>query len=126
MRILPLSILLLILSSSSCGHRHVETGIASWYGPGFRGKATASGDKFRPSKLTAAHKTLPLGTVVVVKRLDTGERVRVLINDRGPYVAGRIIDLSKKAGRRIGLMEDGHAEVKIKVVGCRDKFGKCP
>jgi len=125
MRILPLSLLSLLLSSA-CGHRHVETGIASWYGPGFRGKPTASGEKFRPSKRTAAHKTLPLGSLVVVKRVDTGERVKVVINDRGPYVAGRIIDLSKKAGRRIGLMEDGHADVRIKVVGCRDKYGKCP
>ncbi len=126
MRILPPSLPLLFLLLSACGHRHVETGVASWYGPGFRGNPTASGEKFRPSKLTAAHKTLPLGSVVVVERIDTGDRVRVVINDRGPYVAGRIIDLSKKAARRIGLMEDGHADVRIKVVGCRDKFEKCP
>jgi len=118
--------LVFLLLLSACGHRHTETGVASWYGPGFRGKATASGEKFRPSKLTAAHKTLPLGSIVVVKRMDTGDRVRVLINDRGPYVAGRIIDLSKKAARRIGVLDDGHASVKIKVVGCNDKFDKCP
>mgnify|MGYP002635880672 CR=1 FL=1 len=129
MRILPLprlSLLVLVLLSSACGKRHIETGIASWYGPGFRGNPTASGEKFRPSKRTAAHKTLPLGSVVVVRRLDTNERVRVVINDRGPFVKGRIIDLSKKAARRIGVLDDGHAEVRIKVVGCRDKFGKCP
>ena len=117
--------LLLFLSVTGCAAKHIETGPASWYGKDFRGKPTASGEPFRPSRLTAAHKTLPLGTVVVVERLDTGDRVRVVINDRGPYAHGRIIDLSKKAARRLDLLEVGHAEVQIKAVGCKARYDGC-
>ena len=110
-----------------CGlKRPHQSGVASWYGPGFRGKPTASGETFRPYKMTAAHKQLPFGTVVRVVRVDDGRSVRVVVNDRGPFVAGRVIDLSKRAGKRIGLMEDGTTPVKIFVVGCRDRYGKCP
>ena len=109
-----------LLAWGGCAHRHVETGDASWYGRDFRGKPTASGEIFRPNaRRTAAHKTLPLGTVLVVKRLDSGQRVRVVVNDRGPYIDGRIIDLSKKAAKRIDLVEDGTAPVRVRAVGCR-------
>lgn len=118
--------LLLFLVCAACAHRRpVETGKASWYGPGFRGKPTASGERFVPWKRTAAHKTLPFGTVVRVTRLDTGKKVRVVINDRGPYAAGRVIDLSKKAARRIDLIDDGVTMVEVKVVGCRSRRGPC-
>ena len=123
MRPLPLLSLLLLLSA--CAHRQVQTGQASWYGPGFAGKPTASGERFRPYKRTAAHKTLPFGTVVRVTRTDTGDRVRVVINDRGPFVQGRIIDLSKKAARRIDMLGDGVAPVEVKVVGCKKRYGGC-
>ncbi len=108
-----------------CAGKHVEVGQASWYGKELRGNPTASGEKFRPSRRTAAHKTLPLGTVVVVRRTDTGAKVRVVINDRGPYAHGRIIDLSRKAARRIDLLDSGHAEVKIKKVGCKNRYEAC-
>jgi rare lipoprotein A len=117
--------LLVLMLSVGCAHRHVETGEASWYGKDFRGNPTASGETFRPSKRTAAHKTLPLGTVVVVRRMDTGDQVRVVINDRGPYAHGRIIDLSKRAARRIDMLDDGAAQVRIKAVGCKQRYGGC-
>ncbi|MDP6933343.1 MAG: septal ring lytic transglycosylase RlpA family protein [Myxococcota bacterium] len=103
----------------ACIHQPVETGLASWYGPGFRGRPTASGDIFRPWKRTAAHKTMDLGTVVRVVRTDTGRSVRVLINDRGPYVDGRIIDLSRKAARKLDMVHEGVAPVELRVVGCK-------
>jgi len=119
------ALLVLSLTVSACAHRQVTTGAASWYGPGFAGNPTASGERFRPYKRTAAHKTLPFGTVVRVTRTDTGGRVRVVINDRGPFVEGRIIDLSKKAARRIDMLDDGVAPVEVQVVGCKKRFGGC-
>ncbi len=89
--------------------------MASWYGPGLRGNDTASGERFRPHRRTAAHPSLPFDTVVVVARVDTGERVRVRINDRGPYVEGRIIDLSKGAARRLHMLDDGVVRVEVRV-----------
>ncbi len=91
-------------------------GIASWYGEEFNGRLTASGEVYDMYKMTAAHKTLPLGTVVKVTNEDNGKTVEVTINDRGPYVKGRIIDLSKTAGRAIGMREAGTARVKLEVV----------
>lgn len=78
-------------------------GKASWYGPGFHGRKTASGERFNQNAMTAAHKTLPLHSVVRVTNLANNESVVVRINDRGPYVRGRIIDLSKGAARAIGM-----------------------
>ena len=101
-----------------------QRGQASWYGPGFAGKPTASGVPFRPWKKTAAHKTLPLGTVVRVTRVDTGKSIRVIINDRGPYVDGRIIDLSKRAARKLDMLQLGVATVEIRVLKCKDDYGK--
>lgn len=103
----------------------IETGKASWYGPGFAGNPTASGEPFRPSRRTAAHKTLPFGTVVRVTRTDTGESVRVVINDRGPYAAGRVIDLSRRAARKIDMIDAGVVPVQVKVVGCRERYDGC-
>jgi len=95
-----------------------EEGLASWYGgnDGFEGKPTASGEIYGSSKLTAAHRDLPLGTVVDVSDLDTGKSVRVRINDRGPFVHGRIIDLSRAAAQQVDMIGPGVARVRIVVV----------
>ena len=92
------------------------TGVASYYGERFRGRLTASGERYDPDALTAAHRSYPLGTRVRVTNLDNGHSVIVRINDRGPYVAGRSIDLSVRAAREIGLVADGVAKVLIQVV----------
>jgi rare lipoprotein A len=94
-----------------------EKGIASWYGEPYHGRRTASGEVYDMHELTAAHKTLEFGTMVRVERRDTGKDVRVRINDRGPFIEGRIIDLSWAAAKKIDLDIDGVAPVKIKVVG---------
>lgn len=83
--------------------RFDETGIASWYGPGFNGNLTANGEIYDMYEISAAHKTLPFGTIVRVTDLETGKSIVVRINDRGPFVEGRIIDLSFGAARLIGL-----------------------
>lgn len=93
---------------------NAQTGIASWYGPGFEGRKTASGEKFRQHSLTAAHKTLKFGTKLKVTNLHNGKTVFVTITDRGPHVKGRIIDLSKAAKTAIGM--DGTAKVSLKVI----------
>jgi rare lipoprotein A len=90
-----------------------QVGTASWYGPGFHGQETASGETFDQHALTAAHRTLPLGTEAKVTNLETGQSVNVTINDRGPYVQGRQLDLSQAAAKQIGLTKKGVAKVKI-------------
>lgn len=92
---------------------YVQRGKASWYGPGFHGEETASGDVFDQRQLTAAHRELPFGTEVTVTNLENGKRVTVEINDRGPYAKGRIIDLSREAGRKLDMISDGTADVRI-------------
>ncbi len=94
-----------------------EYGIASYYDDSFQGSETASKEKYDKNKLTGAHKSLPFGTLVKVTRLDNKKSVRVRINDRGPYIKGRIIEVSRKAAAQIGLLEDGITKVKIEVVG---------
>jgi len=91
-------------------------GVASWYGQEFAGRTTANGEIFDPLLLTAAHRTLPFGTVVDVKNAKTSKVVRVRINDRGPYVGNRLIDLSYAAAQQIGLVEPGSGEVDLSVV----------
>lgn len=91
-------------------------GEASYYGPGFHGKQTASGEIFDQEDYTCAHKSLPFGTKLKVVRIDNGSNVVVRVNDRGPYVDGRILDLSVAAGKKIGLDKVGHAEVVATVV----------
>ena len=92
---------------------YAETGEASWYGPGLKGKRTASGERFDPRKSTAAHPELPLGSKGTVTNLENGRSVEVTINDRGPGVEGRAIDLSKAAAEKIGMTHDGTAQVVI-------------
>ncbi|MGC8894662.1 MAG: septal ring lytic transglycosylase RlpA family protein [candidate division WOR-3 bacterium] len=93
-----------------------EVGIASWYGPKFHGGKTASGQIYDMYGKTAAHRTLPFGSVVRVTDLKTGKNTVVIINDRGPFVEGRIIDLSLGAAQEIGLDKNGLAKVKIEVL----------
>ena len=80
-----------------------QQGTASWYGPGFHNRLTANGERYNMNAMTAAHRTLPFGTMVLVKNTATGEVVTVRINDRGPYVKGRIIDLSRAAAQKLGI-----------------------
>lgn len=93
-----------------------ERGLASWYGHPYHGRRTASGEVYDMDAMTAAHRSLPFGTVVRVTRRDTGASVKVRINDRGPFIKGRIIDLSRASAKRIGLFVDGVAPVKIEVL----------
>ena len=95
---------------------YYQKGVASWYGPNFAGNPTANGEMFDPEEMTAAHKSLPFDTRVKVVQLDTGKSVVVRINDRGPFIKGRIIDLSRKAAERLGIIGSGTAEVGLKIV----------
>jgi rare lipoprotein A len=95
---------------------HTLEGVASWYGQPHHGQPTASGERFNMYELTAAHRTLPLGTRVRVTNLSNGRSVVVTITDRGPFVKGRIIDLSYAAARRIGLIGPGTAPVQLEVL----------
>jgi len=101
------------VNSSSDSSANVRIGAASWYGPGFNGKKTASGDIFDPTKLTAAHRTIPLGRRVRVTHLANGKSVEVVINDRGPYAEGRMIDLSQAAANALGMIGKGVAKVRV-------------
>lgn len=122
-----LTALTLVLFFSACGRPRVadsrrsdryfdgktETGYASWYGPDFNGKKTASGEIYDMYAMTAAHRYAPFGSNVRVVNLDNGRQTTVTINDRGPFVRGRIIDLSKKAAEEIGMMGSGTAKVRL-------------
>ena len=96
-------------------HQEIK-GVASWYGAEFAGKKTASGEVFNPEKLTAASRDLPIGSLVLVTNLHNGRSVHVKINDCGPYVDGRDIDLSRKAARQLSIVRKGIAPVNIKVL----------
>jgi rare lipoprotein A len=93
-----------------------ELGVASWYGPGFHGRRTARGDRYDMHELTAAHPRLPFGTVCLVTNLRNGRTVLVEITDRGPFVRGRIIDLSHQAAKTLGFLRHGTAPVVVEVV----------
>ena len=93
-----------------------ETGIASYYARKFQNRKTASGERFNNNLMTAAHKTLPFGTDVIVKNIDNGKSVKVRINDRGPFIKGRIIDLTRAAFSQIANLDKGVAKVEIRVV----------
>ncbi|SDN90536.1 rare lipoprotein A [Desulfonauticus submarinus] len=109
----------------SSSHAFVEEGFASWYGPKFHGKKTASGEIFNMYAYTAAHKVLPFQTKVRVTNLQNGKQVVVRINDRGPFVRGRIIDLSYQAAKALGMIGPGTARVRLEVVqGIQEKSFK--
>ena len=99
--------------SGSQEGKFLESGVASWYGPGFQGKKTANGETFDTRALTAAHRTLPFGTKVLVRNMTNGKEVIVRINDRGPYAKKRIIDLSKAAAEKIAMVGAGTASVRL-------------
>ncbi|MEX0660853.1 MAG: septal ring lytic transglycosylase RlpA family protein [Balneolaceae bacterium] len=94
----------------------IESGISSWYGHDYPERCTANGETYNPQKYTAAHKTLPFNTIVRVDNLDNGKSVTVRINDRGPFVEGRVIDLSKKAADDLDILTVGLADVEIYLV----------
>jgi rare lipoprotein A len=98
----------------------VQEGIASFYADKFHGKRTASGEIFDMNKLSAAHRTLPLNTVALITNLKNLRKVRVKINDRGPYVSGRIIDLSRQAATELDFINEGTARVRIEVLKLGD------
>jgi rare lipoprotein A len=100
-----------------------QTGIASWYGGKFQGRLTANGETYDMHGVSAAHKTLPFNTLVEVKNLDNGKKLEVRINDRGPYVRGRIIDLSLTAAKKIDMVGPGTAKVRIRVIGTAEAKG---
>jgi len=110
-----------VLDSEVEAGRMLQSGVASWYGPNFHGKATANGETFNMNDLTAAHRTLPFNTVVAVENMDNGRSVVVRINDRGPYVANRVIDLSRRAAREIDMIGTGTANVQIYLVETGDR-----
>ncbi len=103
--------------SSYSRDQFYQTGEASWYGREFHGKVTASGEQFNMYELTAAHRTLPFGTILLVKNLDNGRTVRVRVNDRGPYRDNRIIDLSYDAARELDMLKKGNATVGVRILG---------
>lgn len=100
----------------------IETGVASWYGPDFHGRQTANGEKYDMHGITAAHRTLPFNTEVLVENLDNGKTVQVRINDRGPFAKDRIIDLSRGAAEKVDMIGPGTARVRIYVVGGADNL----
>jgi rare lipoprotein A len=117
-RALPLALLALAACATVSPPKQTDVlqGVASWYGEEFAGRTTANGEIFDPLQFTAAHRTLPFGTVVDVFNPKTEQAVRVRINDRGPYVGTRVIDLSYAAAQKIGLIDPGSGIVEIKVV----------
>ena len=97
-------------------YNYNKTGIASWYGPNFHGKSTANGERFDQNELTAAHKTLPLPSIVRVTNLENGRSLIVRVNDRGPYAHGRLIDMSKRSAELLGFKNKGVAKVRVQVL----------
>ena len=98
-------------------YNYNEVGIASWYGPGFHGKKTANGEVFDQNKISAAHKTLPMPSIVKVTNLDNGKVLEnIRVNDRGPFAGNRIIDLSKKAAQELGFVNSGVAKVRVEIM----------
>lgn len=119
----PVAVVLVCLAAGSLwspgtraedgGDEFVQQGTASWYGPGFHGQKTASGERYDQEEMTAAHPSLPFDTEAKVTNLENGRSVEVQINDRGPYAEGRVIDLSKAAAEKLDMTEDGTVPVRI-------------
>jgi rare lipoprotein A len=95
---------------------YTETGIASWYGPNFHGKTTANGENFDQNLISAAHRTLPLPSLVRVTNLENGRSIRVRVNDRGPFAHGRIIDMSRRGAQLLGFQRKGTAKVRVEIL----------
>ena len=107
-------LVVLVVFATSCSRYVTETGTASYYGSQFNNRETASGSKYNPKHRTAAHKTLPFGTKVIVTNLSNHQRVKVRITDRGPFEKGRIIDLSQKAAQKIDMITQGITQVELR------------
>jgi rare lipoprotein A len=107
-------------ATTSDSPNKIQLGLASWYGPGFHGEETASGEVFDQREMVAAHRTLPLGSVVRVTNLENGRRVTLRVIDRGPYGRnvrkGTIVDVSRAAARRLGFIKDGLTRVRLEVI----------
>lgn len=103
---------------------YVEKGIASWYGKKFHGRKTSNGETYNMYAMTAAHKTLPMNTWVLVENLSNGSQIKVRINDRGPFVRGRIIDLSYTGAKKIGMVGPGTARVRVTALGQATSYAK--
>jgi len=103
-------------------YNYNRTGIASWYGPGFHGKKTANGEIYDQNALTAAHKTLPMPSLVQVTNLENGRSLRLTINDRGPYAYGRIIDVSRRGAQLLGFHRRGTARVQVQILGAESRL----
>jgi len=101
---------------------YAETGVASWYGKPFHGRRTANGETYDMNELTAAHKTLPMPTMVRVTNLENGRSMVLRVNDRGPFVNGRIIDVSRRSAQLLGFYRPGTAKVKVEIVSARGGF----
>lgn len=112
----PVRIASTVAMASSQQVSRVIEGTASWYGPGFFGNRTANGEVYRPGTLTAAHRSLPFGTMVRVTNLNNGRSTVVRINDRGPFVGNRVIDLGHGAAQQVGLVSSGVAPVRLEVL----------
>lgn len=97
-------------------YRYNETGIASWYGPGFHGKRTANGEVYDENGLTAAHKTLPMPSMVRVTNLENGRSIQVRVNDRGPFEAGRVVDMTRRGAQLLGFIDQGTARVRVEIL----------
>ena len=116
-KLLLLSLLLLLSSNLYAKNsKKTEIGIASWYGKAFHGRITANGETYNMYEYTAAHPTLPFNTIVEVTNLQNNRKIKVRINDRGPYAKRRIIDLSYLAAKKLGYLHRGITKVKIKVL----------
>src|SRR5882757_2084481 len=117
-------LLFFFLAIASISAAQIQTGKASFYADKFEGSLTASGEKYKHSKLTAAHKTLPFGTRIRVTNQANQQSVEVIVNDRGPYVENRIVDLSKSAAEKLGFINQGLADVTIEVTDAGDGKSK--
>ena len=114
--VLALGVVLSACAALPVGWTGRQAGLASWYGPGLYGRRTASGTVHTGAALTAAHRSLPFGTRVRVTNLRNGRTVVVVVDDRGPFVRGRVVDLSLAAARRLGMVRDGVVPVRLEVV----------
>ena len=122
-----LSVVALVLAACSStpelATAKTQSGQASWYGPGLQGRKTASGERFNMNTYSAAHRTLAFGTKLCVENLRNGRGVTVQVNDRGPFVRGRVIDVSRKAAKSLGMIRSGTASVRLSVVGSEQRVG---
>jgi rare lipoprotein A len=115
----------LVACASSARHGSVKRySVVSWYGPGFHGKLTASGERYDMNAMTCAHKTLPFGTILSLTNIDNGKTARVTVNDRGPFVRGRDIDVSRAAAKKLDILGAGTGKVRVTMLGRDSRYNK--